>query len=170
MGRYEDMVKANYNKLRNDDNVMWASVALVDGLLEEMQKHHKERYWEILRNTHELMYGSHFNEEYAKWQVENMHHKSAEGKEYRGEHWGINEVSDVYSKFKNRIPTDITIWDFYVALNSQWHDYWEWAKDKFPTPDMAEMAIIDSAVKFWFQDDDWPSSDKVWCYFKMRAK
>lgn len=70
MGRYYDMVKANYNKLRNDDNVMWGSVNLMDELLEEMEKHHKERYWKILRDTHELIYGKHFNEEYAVWQVE----------------------------------------------------------------------------------------------------
>lgn len=170
MGRYYDMVKANYNKLRNDEAVMWGSINLMDELLEEMEKHHKERYWKILRDTHELIYGKHFNEEYAVWQVEKMHHKSPDGKEYKGEHWSTIETNDVFVRVKNKIPSEVTQWDFYVALNTQWHDYWEWAKDKFSTPEEAEMAIIDGAVKFWFLDDDWPAPDKVWCYFKMMAK
>lgn len=28
MGRYYDMVKANYNKLRNDESVMWGSIEM----------------------------------------------------------------------------------------------------------------------------------------------
>ena len=40
MGRYYDMVKANYNKIRNDESVMWGSVEIIDKQLEEMMKPH----------------------------------------------------------------------------------------------------------------------------------
>ena len=37
MGKYYDMVKANYSKLRNDDNVMWGHIEMWDKHLEEMR-------------------------------------------------------------------------------------------------------------------------------------
>ena len=39
MGRYYDMVKANFNKLRNDESVMWGSIEMWDEHLEEMREH-----------------------------------------------------------------------------------------------------------------------------------
>ena len=60
MGRYYDMVKANFNKLRNDEGVMWGSIEMWDKHLEEMREHHPDKYWEMMRHTHELMYGKHF--------------------------------------------------------------------------------------------------------------
>lgn len=170
MGRYYDMVKANYNKLRNDEGVMWRSVALMDGLLEEMAEHHKERYWEVLRDTHELMYGKHFDKEYAEWQVEWMHHKSPDGKVYKGEHWTMDQTSEVMQKYRGKISAEITPGDFYVALNTQWHDYICWAKEHFPNEADAENAIIEMAVRFWFMDDDWGDNCKVWEYFRMKNK
>ena len=44
MGRYYDMVKANFNKLRNDDNVMWGNVEMWDKHLEEMREHHPDLF------------------------------------------------------------------------------------------------------------------------------
>ena len=166
MGRYCDMVKANFNKLRNDEGVMWGSVALMDELLEEMAEHHKERYWEVLRDTHELMYGKHFDKEYAEWQVERMHHKSPDGKVYKGEHWTMEQTSEVMQKYRGKISAEITPCDFYVALNTQWHDYICWAKEHFPNEADAENAIIEMAVRFWFMDDDWGDNCKVWEYFR----
>ena len=166
MGRYYDMVKANFNKLRNDEGVMWGSIDLMDGLLEEMAEHHKERYWKVLRDTHELMYGKHFDKEYAEWQVERMHHKSPDGKVYKGEHWPMEQTSEVMQKYRGKISAEITPGDFYVALNTQWHDYICWAKEHFPNEADAENAIIEMAVRFWFMDDDWEGNDKVWVYFR----
>lgn len=44
MGRYYDMAKANFNKLRNDEGVMWASIEMWDKYLEEMREHHPDKY------------------------------------------------------------------------------------------------------------------------------
>lgn len=166
MGRYYDMVKANFNKLRNDESVMWGSVGLIDGLLEEMAEHHKERYWKVLRDTHELMYGKHFDKEYAEWQVERMHHKTPDGKVYKGEHWPMEQTTAVMMKYKMELSPEITPGDFYVALNTQWHDYICWAMEHFPNEADAENAVIEMAVRFWFKDDDWEGNDKVWVYFR----
>lgn len=66
------------------------------------------------------------------------------------------------------LPPEVTPCDFYVALNTEWHDYICWAKEKFPTEAEAEGAIIEMAVRFWFQDEDWGDNDKVWEYFSMK--
>jgi hypothetical protein len=164
------MVKANYNKLRNDEAVMWGSIEMWDKHLEEMKEHHPDKYWEIMRNTHELMYGKHFDEEYAEWEVSQMHHKSKDGKVHRGEHWTMDQTTEVMQSNKSKLPAEITAGDFYVALNTQWHDYICWMRELFATEQEAEDAIIKSAVKFWFQDEDWDGNDKVWAYFRMKNK
>ena len=166
MGRYYDMVKANFNKLRNDESVMWGSIEMWDKHLEEMKEHHPEKFWTIMRNTHELMYGKHFDREYAEWQVEQMRHKCGD-KVYKGEHWSHEETTAVMQKYRNTLPPEITPCDFYVALNSQWHDYHCFMKEHFESEEEMELAIIESAVDFWFKDDDYPTNDKVWCYFRM---
>lgn len=168
MGRYYDMVKANYNKLRNDESVMWGSIEMWDKHLEEMREHHPDMYWDMMRNTHELMYGKHFDKGYAEWQVERMHHKCGD-KIYKGEHWTYEQTSDVMTKYRSMLPSDITPFDFYVALNAQWHDYQCWAKEHFPNEADAENAIIEMAVRFWFMDEDWKGNTKVWEYFRLMA-
>lgn len=169
MGRYNDIVKANYNKIRNDEAVMWGSIAIIDTLLEEMAEHHKERYWKIMRDTHELMHGRHFDKEYAEWQVAKMHHKCG-GEVYKGEHWSYDDTTAVMSKYRSTLPSEVTPCDFYVALNAQWHDYHCWAKEHFADEVDVNNAIIEGAVAFWFKDEDYPSADKVWNYFRMMNK
>lgn len=168
MGRYYDMVKANFNKLRNDDNVMWGNVEMWDKHLEEMREHHPDMYWEIMRNTHEMMYGKHFDKEYAEWQVDHMYHIGDDGREYKGERWSLKDTNGVMQKYRGRIPGEYNEYDVYVALNAQWHDTICTAKRHFSTIEEAESYVIDEAVAVWFNDQDWPSHDKVWRYFRCR--
>lgn len=162
------MVKANFNKLRNDDNVMWGSIEMWDKHLEEMREPHPDMYWDMMRRTHEMMYGKHFDMEYAEWEVEKMHHKGKDGRVYKGERWSHDDTTAVMAKYRNVLPPEITPCDFYVALNTHWHDYICWAKEKFPTEAEAEGAIIEMAVRFWFMDEDWGDNDKVWEYFSLK--
>lgn len=168
MGKYYDMVKANYSKLRNDDNVMWGSIEMWDKHLEEMREPHPDKYWDIMRKTHEMMYGMHFDAVYAEWQVEHMYHIGEDGREYIGEHWSLKETTAVMQKYRARIPGEYNEYDFYVALNTHWHDTICTAKRHFSTPEEAEAYVIDEAVAVWFNDQDWSSHDKVWRYFRCR--
>lgn len=162
------MVKANFNKLRNDESVMWGSIEMWDKHLEEMREHHPDMYWAMMRHTHELMYGKHFDKEYAEWEVEKMHHKGKDGRVYKGERWSHDDTTAVMAKYRNVLPPEITPCDFYVALNTHWHDTICTAKRHFSTPEEAEAYVIDEAVAVWFNDQDWPSHDKVWRYFRCR--
>ncbi|MEE1070031.1 MAG: hypothetical protein U0K81_06125 [Paludibacteraceae bacterium] len=168
MGKYYDMVKANYNKLRNDDNVMWGHIEMWDKHLENMREPQPDKYWDIMRKTHEMMYGMHFDAVYAEWQVEHMYHIGDDGREYIGEHWSLKETTTVMQKYRARIPGEYNEYDFYVALNTHWHDTICTAKRHFSTAEDAETYVIDEAVAVWFNDQDWPSHDKVWRYFRCR--
>lgn len=168
MGKYYDMVKANYSKLRNDDNVMWGHIEMWDKHLEEMREPQPDMYWDIMRKTHEMMYGMHFDKEYAEWQVDHMYHIGDDGREYKGERWSLKDTSGVMQKYRGRIPGEYNEYDVYVALNAQWHDTICTAKRHFSTIEEAEAYVIDEAVAVWFNDQDWPSHDKVWRYFRCR--
>ena len=165
---YLDYMKKNYTRVRNDDSVMWGSVAIVSALLEEMREAHPAKYWEVMRKTHEVMFGHHFDEMYAKWQVERMHHTSPNGSVHRGEHWTIDQVMAATNKYRAKLPAEVTEWDLYVALNNQWHDYDNWASSHIDSLELRDMAIIDGAIAFWFADEDYPSPTKVWDYFSMK--
>lgn len=168
MGKYYDMVKANYSKLRNDDNVMWGHIEMWDKHLEEMREPQPDKYWDMMRKTHEMMYGMHFDAVYAEWQVEHMYHIGDDGREYIGEHWSLKDTTTVMQKYRARIPGEYNEYDFYVALNTHWHDTICTAKRHFSTIEEAEAYVIDEAVAVWFNDQDWPSHDKVWRYFRCR--
>lgn len=168
--RYWEIVKSNIDKLNGDDVKMWASVEMVDALLEEMREHHPQRYWQMLRDTHELFYGKHFDKEYAEWQVERMYHKDKNGITHRGEHWSREQTTEVMQMYKAKLPAEVTPGDFYVALNTQWHDYICWAMEHYPNEGEADNAIIEMAVRFWFLDDDWGDNTKVWEYFRSKNK
>lgn len=167
---YEQIIKESFAKFKGDESVMWASIKLVNNTLQKIKEENPSLYWGFMRDAHEIMQGKHYNEAYAKWEVEQMHHKSPDGTIHRGEHWTKEQTNNVMMKYKAMLPAEITPCDFYVALNSQWHDYICWAKAHFESDKEAEEAIIEGAVAFWFKDDDWPAHDKVWCYFRGKNK
>lgn len=169
MGKYYDIVKANYSKLRNDESVMWGSIELVDDLLEDIKETCPDKYWEFMRRTHEMMYGKHFDSTYAEWQVEHMYHIGDDGKEYKGERWSLADTTAVMQKYRGRFPSDYNEFDFYVALNAQWHDTICTAKRHFASVEDAENYIIDEAIAVWLNDSDWGSTDKVWRYFRCKT-
>lgn len=167
---YEQIIKESFAKFKGDESVMWASIKLVNNTLQKIKEENPSLYWGFMRDAHEIMQGKHYNEAYAKWEVEQMHHKSPDGTIHRGEHWTKEQTNNVMMKYKAMLPAEITPCDFYVALNSQWHDYICWAKARFESDKEAEEAIIEGAVVFWFKDDDYPTNDKVWCYSRGKNK
>lgn len=168
--RYWELIKGNIDKIKGDDAKMNKILELTDELLEGMSHPHPERYWQFMRDTHEVFYGKHFDREYAEWQVEQMYHKDKNGRTHRGEHWTLEQTTEVMQSYKSKLPAEVTPADFYVALNTQWHDYICWAMEHYESEDEADNAIIEMAVRFWFIDDDWGDNAKVWEYFRKKNK
>ena len=55
--------------------------------------------------------------------------------------------------------------DVYLAINSQYHNYICLFKQWFDVNDI-DCKIIQSAIHYWFNDDDWAYKDKVQKLFK----
>lgn len=63
--------------------------------------------------------------------------------------------------------SSITVWDVYVAINAQYHDYIRLYSEWFRNINKNELdnKIIESAITFYFKDED-SGSTKTWNYFK----
>lgn len=161
MGHYYKMLKHYKEKGMFSEQKMWESVECLDELLEEMEEDCPDKFWEFMRDQHEIFCGPHFDEKFAKWQVEHMHHKGSDGKEYKGEHWSMEDTDSVMAQYKSKLPAGTTSADFYVALNANYHDkcrlFKSWFAEKY------EEKIIEDAIDFYFMDEDAPEG-KVWHY------
>lgn len=159
---YEQIIKESFAKFKGDEQTMWASIKLVNETLRKIKEENPTLYWNFMRDAHEIMQGKHYNEAYAKWGVEQMHHKSPDGKVYKGEHWSLEQTDAVMSKFRTKLPGNVNEYDFYVALNSAWHDFSCWAREKFSTDTEVEVAVVELAIAYWFNDADYEGDGKVW--------
>ena len=109
------------------------------------------------------IYNEHFDEEYAKYIVSNMYHIES-GKQHTGEKFSMMKAKEIRDKYRGIISNDITVADVYVAINAQYHDYCELFKTWFSTS--VENKIIESAIVFWFKDNDYDKGFKLMEYFK----
>lgn len=115
------------------------------------------------RDAYMNMYPEHFNEAYAKYIVSNMfHHEN--GKKHIGEYFSMDKAKEICNQYKQSLPYDVTHSDVYVALNAQYHDYNNLFRSWFGRN--VDTKIIDSAIVFWFKDEDNSDGTKLWNYFK----
>ena len=81
MGNYHKMLKHYKEKGLFSETKMWESIECLDDILEEMKEKNPDMFWDFMRNQHEIFCGPHFDEKFAKWQVEQMYHKDDDGKD-----------------------------------------------------------------------------------------
>ena len=159
---YKEMLMDAKSSGLTSEKTMWKSIDSLDEMLCVLKEEHPDMFWDFMRKQHEAFYGPHFDEKFALWQVEQMYHKTAEGKEYKGEHWSVEDAEKVFTKHKSKLPASTTVFDVFVALNANYHDrcelFKEWDKEDY------ENMVIEDAIKFYFMDCDWKSDGKVWEY------
>lgn len=138
-----------------------------DELSSEVEKQDNKTFLKSIRKLHESIKGAHFDEEYAKWQVSTMHHTADNGKVCKGEIYNYDCAKNVFDKYVRNINSSITVWDVYVAINAQYHDYVRLYSEWFHNINKNELdnKIIESAITFYFKDED-SGSTKTWNYFK----
>ena len=127
-----------------------------------MDEEEKSEFKDMMKKLHEGLSGGHFNESYGRHEVSKMFHIEG-NKKYVGEKFDMNKAREVKEMYKSIIPDTYTLADVYVAINSQYHDYAVLFKSWFGNS--SDHKIIESAVNFWFRDDDCPEC-KVWDHFK----
>ena len=105
-----------------------------------------------------------FNHYKAMDIVHNMYHFEG-GKKHSGEYFDINKAKEVKEKYKNLLSDEVSVYDVYVAINAQHHDYC--ALFKSWNRNNVEQRIIESAIVFWFCDADYKGESKIYDCFQM---
>ena len=109
-----------------------------------------------------LSQDTNITEQKAKELVSKMYH-TENGKKYIGEKFDIYKAKEICERYKGMLPKETTPCEVYVAINSQYHDYCSLFKSWFT--DGIEQKIIESAMVFWFMDNDYKHGNKVNRYF-----
>ena len=120
------------------------------------------KYYGGFNRMQDEYYNEHFDEESAKLIVADMYHIE-KGRKNIGEKFNMHKAKEVYDRYKTVLASDVTIWDIYVAINAQYHDYYDLFKSWFSGD--VESKIIESAVIFWFKDPDYNKGFKLTDYF-----
>lgn len=151
MIKYYDIVKESVAAGKGEDT-MWKSVARTDELLEKIKEANPKEYWDFMRMANEDLYGSHYNEEFARYDLDNLKYIDSSGNEARGAHWTKEEV---LSATRNKtFPEGTTDCDKWVAYNAAYSDF---------CTRFSDSEILDIAYLFYFADEDAPAG-KIWKY------
>jgi hypothetical protein len=164
MSHFKKIIGSYKTSVNLTSNNAWELIESMGVLFEELETEDKEKFWETMKDMHEEIKGKHFDEMYAKHEVSEMYHTKPNGTICRGEIVSIDEASMVYEKYRRSIDNEVTVWDVYVALNAQAHDYSALYHQWFSDNEVVKDKIIESAIVFWFKDED-HSKGKVWDYF-----
>lgn len=123
----------------------------------------EEKILKLLVNEGYNNEGEHFNEYEAREVVEEMYHVK-DNKKFIGEKYDIHKAKEVCERYKEILPNDVEVYDVYVAINAQYHDYAKLYENWFGGN--IDNKVFESAIVFWFKDSDF-DGDKVWEYFHM---
>ena len=127
------------------EKMMWQSVDDLDELLCMMKKEHPKEYWHFMRKQHGILYGNHYTEDFAMWDVEQM--------KPLGMYWTKAQVEEATKGMS--FPNGTTPCDKFVAFNAFANDLHDIIKDE---------DILKIAHAFWFADKDWHGKNKIWEY------
>lgn len=105
----------------------------------------------------------HFISSEAFYLVSQMYH-TEEGRRMSGEKYGIDKAKEICDRYKGFLPSSVKAEDVYVAINAQYHDYACLFKSWFG--DRIDSKVIESAIVFWFKDEDNPGTHKLIKYFR----
>ena len=145
------------------ESMMWKVVEAVSCAIEKsMPEEGKE---ELMRTLYEKMSGGHYNEDYAKSDVEKMYYVE-DGKKHFAPYWTDEQVKSVYESVKPHIPSAYNFWDFYVALQMVKSDHCPLLKKWFPSATDEELTkkVVELTIN-WLADEDNPfGKEKVWGY------
>lgn len=142
-----------------NESKMWESVAALGPAMEILEREHPDVYWQMMRKQHEILWGPHYDEEFAEYYVAQLHWTGKDGQKHNGAHWSKQQVVDGTAGMT--FPQGTTDCDKYVAFNSFYSDMCQ---------EMEEGALLKAAHRFYFADEDAPAG-KIWRYMQcMKSK
>lgn len=142
---YKKMIEDAQAKGLGSEKTMWKGVEDIDEMLCVVKKEHPEMYWKFIRKQHGLLYGGHYTEDFAKWDVEQM--------KPLGVYWSKSQIEEATKGMT--FPGGVTACDKFVAFNASANDLKHVLTDE---------QILKVAFAFWFEDKDWKGKNKIWEY------
>ncbi|WP_294536861.1 hypothetical protein [uncultured Bacteroides sp.] len=139
---------------------MWASACMAAKYMAMAQRGElsKEGYWKFMREQHELFYGPHYNEDFARYDVAQIRYTGKSGDRRSGEYWSKAQIEEATKGLA--FPSGTTCWDKYVAFNAFYSDMCQVLDDE---------TILKAAYKYFFQDED-AAEGKIWHYMQAVKK
>lgn len=156
--RYDDLE----DRMFDDFYINRHSNSQLSDIMDELDSSDKDKLFRMMLEE-DGGTSNHFNESTAKYLVSQMYHTSG-GRKSVGEKYDMSKAKEVTERYRGIIPQSATVADVYIALNAQYHDYCELLKAWFG--DNIDTKVIESAVNFWFKDDDYKGGNKVYKYFR----
>lgn len=152
------------------EKIMNHAIDDVQELLCNIKEAHPDLYWTFIRRQHERMFGSHYNEAFALWRIEQMHYKDKAGTEHHAPHWTKDQYKTAYEAAKAKLPPTYNCWDFAVTLEMLYSDdiclYRRWWPEA--TEEELEGKVVEASVNYLNDDDDMES--KIWKRFESIGK
>lgn len=113
--RYNDLIiEARRNGVW-DDAAMEKSVKSVDGLLQYVKDVNKEVYWAFMRQQSGILYGHHYNETFATYDVGQMCGTDKDGNTRRGAYWSVAKIEDAMRGSLDDSQILVAAYNFYFA-------------------------------------------------------
>lgn len=136
---------------------MWSSVEALAPAMLILEEEHPVEYWDMMRNQHEILWGPHYNEDFANHDVAKLKWKGKDGMTRQGAHWSKEQVEEATKSMQ--FPAGTTPCDKYVAFNSFYAAMCD---------EMDDTQILKGAYAFFFKDKD--EDGKVWRYMRSMNK
>ena len=148
------------------NSVLMESMEILSNSIEGMATPEEKNC--IIKELYRKLHGAHYDEYFAKEQVEKMYFTDRTGAKRNAPYWTIDDVKVIYDKIKNKIPEAYNFWDFYVALNMIKSDSCKLIISWFPNATEGELSDKYAEMTAnWLDDEDNPLGEgvKIWCYF-----
>lgn len=151
------MIESAKTKGLTTEKMMWQGVDDLNDMLCIMKKEHPDKYWSFIRKQHGVLFGNHYDEEFAFYDVSQLKYTNKKGEKKEGGYWSVEQVEEAT---KGRpFPMGVNKWDKYVAANVAYSDMCK----KFD-----DSQIIEIMYLMYFADEDWGgkngSATKIWDY------
>lgn len=139
-----------------------SSTETVNVLIDSLEKHlTEEEYEELCKQIYESTQGHHFDECFAKKQIQKMFYTDVDGKHF-APYW--DDITPIYSVNKRKLTNDYNKWDFEVTMNMIKSDMYPLLRQWFPDDKNLNDKIIELSIN-WLNDEDYPDH-KIWNYFR----
>ena len=123
-----------------------------------MEKGYQTLKSKLCNDVYEAINGPHFDEEHAREAVNNMENEDGS----KGPHWTVEETTAIANQMGVNLKSDkCNKWDWYVAMNMIYSDYYKVISSITGRTDTKYFAEF---AKAWINDKD-ISEGKMWHYY-----